>query len=62
MKMITNTVLIALLMGIQLIWGIFFEVGLQWIAELIGFFIGFGICFLLAPGEWARIVEGMRRR
>ena len=54
--------LIALLMLIQLIWGIFFEVGLQWIAELIGFFIGFGICFLLAPGEWARIVEGMRRR
>ena len=54
--------LIALLMGIQLIWGIFFEVGLQWIAELIGFFIGFGVCFLLAPGEWARIVEGMRRR
>ena len=54
--------LIALLMLIQLIWGIFFEVGLQWIAELIGFFIGFGICFLLAPGEWARIVEGIRRR
>ncbi|MFC6636495.1 rhomboid family intramembrane serine protease [Sulfitobacter sp. JBTF-M27] len=54
--------LIAFLMGIQLIWGIFFEVGLQWVAELAGFFIGFGLCFLVAPGEWARIREGIRRR
>ncbi len=54
--------LIAFLMGIQLIWGVFFEVGLQWMAELIGFFLGFGLCFLLAPGEWARIREGLRRR
>lgn len=54
--------LIAFLMGIQLIWGVFFETGLQWVAELIGFLIGFGLCFLLAPGEWRRIREGMRRR
>lgn len=54
--------LIAFLMGIQLIWGIFFEVGTQWIAELIGFFIGFGLCFLVAPGEWARIRDDLRRR
>lgn len=54
--------LIAFLMGIQLIWGVFFEVGTQWVAELIGFFVGFGLCFLLAPGEWARIREGIRRR
>ncbi len=54
--------LIAFLMGIQLIWGIFFEVGTQWVAELIGFFVGFGLCFLFAPGEWARIRDGLRRR
>ncbi|MEM7521167.1 MAG: rhomboid family intramembrane serine protease [Pseudomonadota bacterium] len=54
--------LIALLMGIQLIWGVFFEVGLQWLAELAGFFIGFGLCFLLAPGEWVRLLGGFRRR
>lgn len=54
--------LIAFLMGIQLVWGIFFEVGTQWIAELIGFFIGFGLCFVLAPGEWARIRDRMRQR
>ena len=54
--------LIAILMGIQLLWGVFFEVGTQWVAELIGFFVGFGLCFLLAPGEWARIRDGIRRR
>lgn len=53
--------LIAFLMGIQLVWGIFFEVGTQWIAELIGFFTGFGLCFLLAPGELARIRDRIRR-
>ncbi|KIN75098.1 Rhomboid family protein [Sulfitobacter noctilucae] len=54
--------LIAFLMGIQLIWGIFFEVGTQWVAELIGFFVGFGLCFLFAPGEWARVRDSLRRR
>ena len=54
--------LIALLMGIQLIWGIFFEVGLTWVAELMGFIIGFLACFVLAPGAFARLRDGLRRR
>ena len=54
--------LIAFLMGIQLIWGVFFEVGLQWVAELAGFFIGFALCFVVAPGEWLRVRNRMRRR
>lgn len=54
--------LIAFLMGIQLVWGIFFEVGLQWVAELAGFFIGFGLCFVFAPGEWHRIRSALNRR
>lgn len=54
--------LIAFLMGIQLLWGVFFDVGTQWVAELIGFSCGFGLCFLCAPGEWARIMDQMRRR
>ncbi|MEP5732104.1 MAG: rhomboid family intramembrane serine protease [Sulfitobacter sp.] len=54
--------LIAFLMGIQMVWGVFFEVGLQWIAELIGFLVGFGLCFIFAPGEWVRMRETLRRR
>lgn len=54
--------LIGLLMGLQLLWGVFFEVGMLWVAELAGFFCGFALCFLLAPGEWARMRAGLRRR
>lgn len=54
--------LIAFLMGIQLIWGILFDMGTQWVAELVGFFVGFGLCFLLAPGEWAKILDQIRRQ
>jgi membrane associated rhomboid family serine protease len=54
--------LIAMLMGLQLIWGIFFETGTLWVAELIGFFCGFGLCFLLAPGEWSRLRARLQRR
>ena len=54
--------LIAFLMGIQLVWGVFFEVGTQWVAEFIGFILGFALCFVMAPGEWGRIVDTLRRR
>lgn len=54
--------LIAILMGIQLIWGVFFNVGNLWVAELSGFFVGFGLSFLLAPGEWAKVRDRIRRR
>jgi membrane associated rhomboid family serine protease len=54
--------LIAVLMGIQLVWGVFFETGTMWVAELFGFLCGFGLCFLLAPGEWARIRAKLQRR
>ena len=54
--------LIALLLGIQLFWGIFFTVGMMWVAELGGFATGFALSFLLAPGEWAELRARMRRR
>lgn len=54
--------LIALLMGIQLLWGVFFNTGTQWVAELAGFFVGFGLSFLVAPGEWAKVRSRLRRR
>jgi membrane associated rhomboid family serine protease len=54
--------LIALLMGLQLFWGVFFEVGMLWVAELAGFFCGFALCFVMAPGQWVRLRDRLRRR
>lgn len=54
--------LIAVLMGLQLIWSLFATVGNGWVAELAGFFCGFALSFLCAPGEWARILVRLRRR
>ncbi len=54
--------LIAVLMGIQLLWGVFFEAGTQWLADLFGFFVGFGLCFVLAPGEWLKLRDRVRQR
>ncbi|WP_439148557.1 rhomboid family intramembrane serine protease [Sulfitobacter sp.] len=54
--------LIAVLMGIQLLWGVFFDAGTQWLAEFFGFVVGFGLCFVLAPGEWVKLRERVRHR
>lgn len=54
--------LIAILMGLQLLWGVFFDAGTQWLAELFGFFVGFGLSFLLAPGEWQILLNKLRQR
>ncbi|MFD2740266.1 rhomboid family intramembrane serine protease [Sulfitobacter aestuarii] len=54
--------LIGLLMALQLFWGIFFEAGTLWVAELFGFFCGFGLSFMFAPGEWARLRARLQRR
>ncbi len=54
--------LIAVLMGLQLLWGVFFEAGTQWLADLFGFMCGFGLCFVLAPGEWAKLRNRVRQR
>ena len=54
--------LIAVLMGLQLIWGVFFDAGTQWVAELLGFACGFALSFVFAPGEWGRLRERIRHR
>ncbi|WP_171211786.1 rhomboid family intramembrane serine protease [Ruegeria sp. HKCCA5426] len=53
--------LIAVLMGIQLLFGLLFGGTLDWVADLGGFATGFGLSFFLAPGGWARIVGRIRR-
>lgn len=47
--------LIAFLMGIQLIFGLFFGGGKDWVADIAGFATGFGLSFFVAPGGWARM-------
>ncbi|MEQ6204646.1 rhomboid family intramembrane serine protease [Sulfitobacter sp. HNIBRBA2951] len=54
--------LIAMLMGLQLVWSLFSSVGYGWVAELSGFVCGFVLSFLFAPGEWARILGKLRQR
>lgn len=54
--------LIAMLMGLQIIWSLFGDVGAGWVADLAGFVTGFGLSFLCAPGEWRRILARLRSR
>ncbi|TYB82247.1 rhomboid family intramembrane serine protease [Maritimibacter fusiformis] len=54
--------LIAFLLGIQLVFGLLFGGGLNWVAEIAGFASGFGLAFLVSPGGWAAIVGKIRRR
>ena len=53
--------LIAMLMGLQLMWGIFFETDNGWVADLAGFAFGLGASVLLVPGGWAQMIAHLRR-
>lgn len=54
--------LIGFLLLIQLIFGLFFGTGNQWIAELSGFAAGFLLSIILAPGGWTTLLNRMRQR
>ncbi len=54
--------LIAFLMGIQLVFGLLFGGGLDWVADLAGFAAGFGLSVLVSPGGWARVMRRLRQR
>ncbi|MGD9293246.1 MAG: rhomboid family intramembrane serine protease [Roseobacter sp.] len=53
--------LIAILMGIQLLFGVFFGPNTQWVADLAGFAFGFVASVLLVPGGLARVLYHLRR-
>jgi len=53
--------LIAFLMGAQLLFGLIFGLQSDWIADLAGFAVGFGLSFFVSPGGWARIRRGVQR-
>ncbi|MGB3277880.1 MAG: rhomboid family intramembrane serine protease [Pseudorhodobacter sp.] len=54
--------LIGMLMGIQLLFGLLFGGGWDWVAELAGFFTGFFVSFVVSPGGWARVRQKIRER
>jgi membrane associated rhomboid family serine protease len=54
--------LIGMLMAIQLLFGLLFGGGWDWVAELAGFFVGFFLSFVVSPGGWARVKEKIRER
>jgi membrane associated rhomboid family serine protease len=54
--------LIGMLMGIQLLFGVLFGGGWDWVAELAGFFTGFFLSFVVSPGGWARVRQKIRER
>lgn len=53
--------LIAMLMSVQLLFGMLFGSNFNWIADLAAFFTGFGISFFVAPGGLRRILAAIRR-
>ena len=53
--------LIAVLMGLQLLFGLFFGLHSDWLADLGGFVCGFLLSFLLVPGGWARVLARLRQ-
>lgn len=54
--------LIGLLLGVQLVFGVLFGGGYDWVADLAGFATGFLLSFVLSPGGWSRVMDKLRRR
>jgi membrane associated rhomboid family serine protease len=54
--------LIGFLLAIQLLFGLLFGGGPEWVADLAGFATGFLASFVVSPGGWARVVAKMRER
>ncbi|MEM9582822.1 MAG: rhomboid family intramembrane serine protease [Pseudomonadota bacterium] len=54
--------LIGILLAVQLVFGVLFGAGLDWIADVAGFVAGFLLSFIVSPGGWARVVAKLRKR
>lgn len=53
---------IGFLLGVQLLFGLIFGAGLDWVADVAGFVTGFLLCFVVAPGGPARALRHLRQR
>lgn len=54
--------MIGFLLATQLIFGLAFGGGLDWIADLAGFATGFLLSFVVSPGGWSRVLDMVRQR
>jgi membrane associated rhomboid family serine protease len=54
--------LIGMLMAVQLVFGLLFGSGGDWVADIAGFVVGFGVAVLMAPGGFARVMARLRKR
>lgn len=54
--------LIGLLLGIQLVFGVLFGLGEDWVADLAGFAAGYVLSFVISPGGWRRLLAKLRKR
>lgn len=54
--------LIGFLLGIQLLFGLLFGGGYEWVADVAGFAAGFLLSFVVSPGGWARVLDKIRQR
>lgn len=54
--------LIGGLLFFQLVFGLIFGAGWDWVADITGFATGFLLSFVVSPGGWARVREMIRQR
>lgn len=54
--------MIGFLLAAQLIFGVFFGGGMDWVADLAGFAAGFGLTILVTPGGIGRMMDRIRQR
>lgn len=54
--------MIGFLLAVQLLFGLLFGGGPEWVADLTAFAAGFALSFALAPGGFARLRDMMRQR
>jgi membrane associated rhomboid family serine protease len=54
--------LIGFLLGIQLLFGLLFGGGYEWVADVAGFAAGFLLSFVVSPGGWGRVLDKIRQR
>ena len=54
--------LIGVLLAVQLVFGLLFGGGWDWVADIAGFATGFLLSFVVSPGGFRRVVEMIRQR